>query len=255
MKDRWPSFLLIYLLMILPSLAAGEHAEAAQRPEPRQVFRELVKPYQNLNDYTVKIQGKINMPTIRVPDFAAALYFKKPDRFHVETKRFAPIPRNSGVFNPFQFDPEKNLFAYLRTETADGTIADAYRVEPIDSRTSVRYYTVWLGGTPARVLQVESVSFQGTKAVVKISYQTVSHGTDRWLLPEKIHIHLVYPEGAKGPDSLMISDSPLSGGMRRLNEMSGEGDIFITYADWRVNTGLEDRIFEDGNKRIDEKGL
>ena len=251
MKDRWPSFLLIYLLMILPSLAAGEHAEAAQRPEPRQVFRELVKPYQNLNDYTVKIQGKINMPTIRVPDFAAALYFKKPDRFHVETKRFAPIPRNSGVFNPFQFDPEKNLFAYLRTETADGTIADAYRVEPIDSRTPVRYYTVWLGGTPARVLQVESVSFQGTKAVVKISYQTVSHGTDQWLLPEKIHIRLVYPEGAKGPDSLMISDSPLSGGMRRLNEMSGEGDIFITYADWQVNTGLEDRFFQADNKRIE----
>lgn len=251
MKDRWPSFLLIYLLMILPSLAAGEHVEAAQRPEPRQVFHELVKPYQNLNDYTVKIQGKINMPMIRVHDFTAALYFKKPDRFHIETKRFAPIPRNSGVFNPFQFDPEKNLFAYLRSETADGTIADVYRVEPIDSRTPVRYYTVWLGGTPARVLQVESISFQGTRAVVKIGYQPVSHGADQWLLPQKIHIHLVYPEGAKGPDSLINSDSPVSGGMRRLNEMSGEGDIFVTYTDWQVNTGLEDRFFQADNKRIE----
>ena len=254
MKDRWPFFLLMILLIFLPSLSAGERAEAAQRPEPRQAFQELAKLYQNLNDYTVKIQGKINMPTIRVPDFTAALYFKKPDRFHIETKRFAPIPRNSGVFNPFQFDPEKNLFAYLRTETADGTIADVYRVEPMDSRVPVRSYTVWLGGTPARVLQVESVSFQGTKAVVKIGYQTVSHGDDQWLLPGKIHIHLVYPEGAKGPDSLISSDSPVSGGMRRLNEMSGEGDIYITYADWRVNAGLEDRFFENANQRIDGNG-
>jgi len=248
-KDRLSSLLLILLLALPGTLRAEERPGAAQRPEPRQVFEELLKPYQNLNDYTVKIRAEIDIPAIRVPNFTAILYFKKPDRFHVETRRFAPIPRNSGVFNPFLFDPEKNLLSYLRSENLGGTPADVYRVEPIDGKTPVRYYTVWVGGAPAQILQAESLSFQGTKAQVKISHQTVAQGGEKWLLPEKARIHLTFPEGAKSPDSLIAKDSPVSGGMRRLDEMSGEGDITITYTDWRVNTGLDDGMFKNGNNK------
>jgi len=28
-----------------------------------------------------------------------------------------------------------------------------------------------------------------------------------------------------------------------LDEISGEGDIHIAYGEWRVNTGLDDRLF------------
>ncbi len=248
-KNRFPSLLLILSLVLPGMLSAQERPGAAQRPEPRQVFDELLKPYRNLNDYTVKIRAEINIPAIRVPEFTATLYFKKPDRFHVETRRFAPIPRNSGIFNPFQFDPEKNLLTYLRTENSGGTPADIYRVEPIDGKTPVRYYTVWVGGTPAQILQVESLSFQGTKALVKIGYQTMAQGDEKWLLPEKVHVHLTYPEGAKNPDSLITNDKPVSGGLRKLDEMSGEGDISIVYADWRVNTGLDDLLFKDDKNR------
>ena len=238
------------LLLIFPAtLYAEERPGDAQRPEPRQVFDEILKPYRNLNDYTVKIQAEISIPTIRVPNFTATLYFKKPDRVHVETRRFAPIPRNSGVFNPLQFDPEKNLLTYLRTENSDGTMSNVYRVEPIDGQTPVRYYTVWVGETPAQILQIESLSFQGTKALVKIDYQTVAQGDGKWLLPEKIRVHLTYPEGAKNPDSLITNDKPVSGGLRKLDEMSGEGDIYIVYTDWRVNTGVDDLLFKDDKNR------
>jgi hypothetical protein len=244
-KDRLSSLLLILFLALPVQSPAEERPGTAQRPEPRQVFEEILKPYRNLNDYTVKIRAEISIPAIRVPNFTATLSFKKPDRFHVETRRFAPIPRNSGVFNPFLFDPERNLITYLRTENPGGTPADIYRVEPIDGKTPVRYYTIWVGGMPAQILQVESLSFQGTKALVKISHQTVAQGDEKWLLPGKTHIHLTFPEGAKSPDSLIAKDSPVSGGMRRLDEMSGEGDITITYTDWRINTGLDDSLFKE----------
>ena len=49
----------------------------------------------------------------------------------------------------------------------------------------------------------------------------------------------------QNPDSLFTTkDNPFSGGMRRLDEISGEGDILITYGDWLVNTGLDDRLFK-----------
>jgi hypothetical protein len=235
----------IILFILLFSLAAWPAGET-NGTDPRQVFAKLVKPYRNLNDYTVKINAKVNLPAIRVPDFAATLYFKKPDRFHIETKSFAPIPRSSGVFNPSQFDPEKNLITYQRTENLGGIRADLYRVEPLDTKSMTRYYNVWVGGDPVRIIQVENFSFRGTKGLVILSYVTVAQNAEKWLLPENVHIHLTFPEGMQNPDasSFITKDNPVSGGMGRLDEISGEGDIHITYSNWKVNTGLDDRLFK-----------
>ena len=236
------SGIMLAILLFSPAAAQGAPGAIAG-PDPRQLFAELVKPYRNLNDYTVTIRAKVNLPTMRVPDFTATLYFKKPDLFHIETRSFAPIPRNSGVFNPFQFDPEKNRITYQQTENLDGARADLYRVEPLDAKSQVRYYNVWVGGVPARIIQAENLSIRGTKGLVKLSYQTVAQGAEKWLLPENVHVHLTFPEGVTNPDSSFTTrDNPVSGGMGRLDEISGEGDIHITYGDWLVNTGLDDRL-------------
>lgn len=238
--------IMLLALLFPPAAPAQGTPGATPGPDPRQVFAELVKPYRNLNDYTVKIHAKVSLPTIRVPDFTATLYFKKPDRFHIETKSFAPIPRNSGVFNPFQFDPEKNRITYQRAENLDGARADLYRVEPLEAKSQVRYYNVWVGGVPGRILQVENLSFRGTKGLVKLSYQTVAQGAEKWLLPENIHVHLTFPEGGPNPDAspFITKDNPVSGGMGRLDEISGEGDIHIAYSGWLVNTGLDESLFK-----------
>ncbi len=233
------------LLLTAAPLPAQERPAAAARPDPGQVFADLIRPYRGLNDYTVKIRAKVDMPDIRVPDFTATIYFKKPDKFHVETRRFAPIPRNSGVFNPFQFDPEKNRIEFLRTENIEGAPADLYRVEPLDPKSPIRYYQVWVGGNPKRIIQVESLSLRGTRAMVKVTHQLVEQSGGKWLLPAKVQVHLTFPEGVKAPEGLTTQDNPISGGMRQLDEMSGEGDITIAYTDWRVNTGLDDSLFKE----------
>jgi len=247
MRSFWPVAL---LLMWLPAAAsAQEGREAKPRPAPRQVFTELLRPYRNLNDYTVKIRARVNMPAIRIPDFTATLFFKKPDRFHIETKNFAPLPKNSGLFNPFQFDPDQNLITYQRTASLDNAPAEVYRVEPRDGKSPVRYFTVWVGGSPLRILQVESLTFRETRALVKLSYVNVAEGPQAWLLPDKVHARITFPETGPNPAAspLTTEDNPISGGMRRLDQISGEGEIDIAYADWRVNTGLADSLFEKGN--------
>jgi hypothetical protein len=249
-KNRYLTFFLLLLLIAPAQALTQEGPGAKQGPDPRQVFTELVRPYRELNDYTVRIHAKVNMPTIRAPDFSAILYFKKPDMFHVETKSFAPIPRDSGVFNPFQFDPEKNLITYQRTENLNGTVADVFRVEPLGTKALVRHYHVWIGGNPRRVLQVESLSVKGTKAQVKPTYRIHEQGLEKWLLPEKVHVHLTFPEEMHDSDGLLSAarDNPFSSSMRRLDEVSGEGDIYLSYNDWQTNTGLDDSLFQKDKK-------
>lgn len=115
------SFLLAALLLLLPARAAAQdRPQTVPKSNPRQAFAELIKPYRNMRDYTVKIQAKVVMPNIRIPDYTAVLYFKKPDKFHIKTKNFAPIPRGNAIFNPFQFDPDKNQITFKQMETLNG---------------------------------------------------------------------------------------------------------------------------------------
>jgi hypothetical protein len=233
------SFIIIALTLFI-SIPAS-----AQEHVPLQVFQAIIKPYQNLIDYTVKIQAKVMIPGLRMPDFAADLYFKKPDKLHIETKSFAPIPRNSGFFDPFQFDPGKNRITFIQSAKLDGVQAELYKVEPGESETRVRFYYVWVGGNPRRILQVENHSFKGTKALVKLTYKNVAQGAENWLMPEKAHIHLTFPEGMQSPDtSFLIKDNPVAAGRGKPEEMQGEGDIYISYSDWRINTGLDDSLFQ-----------
>jgi len=250
-KSEFLKIMLALLLLSPAAVCSQQITDAASKPDPVKVFAELIKPYRQLNDYMVRIRAKVLMPTIRMPDFSATLYFKQPDRFHIETKSFAPIPRNSGVFNPLQFDPEKNRITYIKSENLTQTWADVYRVEPLDTKSQVRYYHVWVGGVPGRVLQAEYISIKGTKGVVTLSYMTVSQGPQTWLLPENVHIHLAFPESARpfNGSSFSTSDNPISGGMRRLDEISGEGSIDISYSDWKVNTGLQDSLFKNDRDR------
>lgn len=242
------SLFIIMALLVFISMPvlARESSEAKQESSPMQVFDAIIRPYQNLRDYTVKIQVKVMMPGFRIPDFAADLYFKKPDKLHIETKNFAPIPRNSGFFDPFQFDPVKNRITFKQTVNLDDMQAELYRVEPGESETRVRFYNVWVGGNPRRILQVENHSFKGTIALVKLTYKNVEQGPENWLMPEKAHVHLTFPEGMQSNDnsSFLIKDNPVSAGRIKSEDLQGEGDINISYSDWQINTGLDDSLFQ-----------
>ncbi|MBN1614897.1 MAG: hypothetical protein JW950_10570 [Deltaproteobacteria bacterium] len=248
-----PLSLLITILALTaaPLPAQEQRPEAVAKSNPGQVFQEILKSYESLKDYTTKIQAKVKMPGFRVPDFTAKLYFKRPDKFHIETKSFAPLPRNSGVFNPFLFDPEKNRITYRQAEALNGVRAELYKVEPLEDEARIRYYQVWIGGSPKRILQVESHSFKGTKALVQPEYQTVQAGSEKWLLPEKVHVHMTFPGGGQGPDASLFAaqDNPFSRGMGRIDNIPGEGDIYLTYSEWQINTGLDDGLFQKNRER------
>lgn len=240
------SLLLAALLLLLPVRAAAQDRPSnAPKGNPRHVFAELIRPYQNMRDYTVKIQAKVVIPNIRIPDFTATVHFKKPDKFRIKTKNFAPIPRGNAIFNPFQFDPDKNQIAFKQVESLGGTQAALYKVEPGDEEKRIRFYNVWVGDNPKRILQVESHSFKGTKALIKLTYRQAGQGADKWLLPDKVYAHLTFPEGVNSPENLTAKDSPLSSGAAKIEAMTGEGDIIITYSEWQVNTGLDDQLFKN----------
>ncbi len=220
-------------------------ASAAAGPDPVKIFTEVLEPYGAIRDYTVRVEAKVRIPDFRVPDFAATVYFKRPDRFHLETKNFAPLPRGTALFDPFRFRPEKNRLSWLAVEPLEGVPADLFRVEPLDEKGKIRSYQVWIGGNPKRILQVESLSVQGVKARARIRYALVRQGSDGLWLPERVDVKMTFPErGVRPQENLLYGpDSPVSRGMARLEDFPSEGAVEISYSGWAWNLGLDDSLF------------
>ncbi len=248
MRDPRPLLSLvipIFLWMAVLGSVRPAPLAAAAGPDPVKTFSEVLRPYQNIQDYTVRIRAKVRIPEFRIPDFAATVYFKRPDRFHLETKNFAPLPRGAALFDPARFGPERNRITWLSAEKVDGVPAEVFRVEPLEEKGKIRSYRVWVGGSPKRILQVESVSVQGGKARARIHSAPVRQGGEEIWLPERVDVQLTFPErGVRSPDNLLYgSDSPVSRGMARLEDLPAEGTVQITYAGWVWNRGLDDTVF------------
>ena len=239
-----------FLAIVLLATALGMRwmappQAAAAGPDPAKAFADVLRPYNGVRDYRVSIQAKVRIPDFRVPDFAATVYFKRPDRFHLETRNFAPLPRGAALFDPFRFRPEKNRIVWLSAEALDGVPADVFRVEPLEEKGKIRSYRVWIGGNPKQILQVESVSVQGGKSRARIRYVLVRQQGEELRLPERVEVKLTFPErGVRTPDNpLYGQDSPVSRGMARLEDLPAEGAVEITYAGWAWNQGLDDALF------------
>ncbi len=234
----------LFLAAALQTAQSGP-AAAAAGPDPLKIFAEVLSPYDVIRDYTVRVEAKVRIPDFRVPDFTATVYFKRPDRFYLETKNFAPIPRGAALFDPFRFRPEKNRLSWLAVESLEGAPADLFRVEPLDEKEKIRSYQVWIGGNPKRILQVESLSVQGVKARARIRYALVRQGNEALWLPERVAVKMTFPErGVRPQENLLYGpDSPVSRGMARLEDLPSEGAVEITYAGWLWNRGLDDSLF------------
>ncbi len=82
-------------------------------------------------------------------------------------------------------------------------------------------------------------------------YQIVQTGSGKWLLPGEVHVHLTFPEDVQSPDtsSSAIKDNPFSRGMAKIDNIPGEGDIYLSYSEWRINTDLDDGLFQKTRDR------
>jgi hypothetical protein len=248
MNGRKPSLACLVLLLLAAALGTGRAAPLQAAPagaDPVRVLAEVLRPYEGIRDYTVRIRAKVRIPDFRVPDFSATVYFKRPDRFHVETKSFAPLPRGAALFDPFRFRPERNRITRLSAEKVEGVPAEVFRVEPLEEKGRIRSYRVWVGGDPKRILQVESVTVQGGRARARIRYTPVRQGSEELRLPERVDVELTFPErGVRPPDNFLYgSENPVSRGMARLEDLPAGGSVAITYTGWTWNTGLDDAVF------------
>jgi len=181
------------------------------------------------------------VPGIKTPPMTAKLFFKKPDKVHIESSGFAMLPRDAVAYNPMAFN--EDLFdAMLQGEEAVGGVR-CLKVKLLAKSDTVRLQRAMLYVDPARwlVLKMTTDPAQGGSADITFAYAYIDNA---YFLPSKISLQMINPTGFRGPKGPgMKMDAPAAGDKRRAS-------VSLVYSNHRVNKGIPDAIFKkDGNKK------
>lgn len=227
-----PSVLVLFV--ILAGLASSGLASAAQ-PTAKAILKNAGKHYDAIRDYTANIKMSVDSPSMQMPEMLVKMYYKKPDKLHMESRDgFALVPKQGLLTgNPLdEFFGNSDVSLAPKQRVLN---SDCYVLKSVQKKDDVLVRsTAWIDGKSWLVRQLHVVPEQGPVMKVKIWYTRVD---GKYWLPATTSAQVSLPPfpGARPEDSRK-PDKPTI--------------ITMKFSDYRVNRGISDKIFQkqEGSK-------
>lgn len=192
----------------------------------------IEKKYSGLEDYIADVNVHFDMETFKTPDMKAKLYFKSPDKMKVESKGVFFFPREGGYFNPALFKKDDFEIRILEP-VAEGKKDIKLKIVPKKKEKMGREFVLLIDRNDNLVREIQTSQFDGRETKAKIEYGKYgSFDLPRYILLT-LNLPSVDPNEKRG-------FGPFEQKSERVT-----GTIEITYANYKVNTGLKDEIFKE----------
>lgn len=186
-----------------------------------------------LQDYTATVQVTVNMPGVQVPQRTAKLYFKRPDKLHVESKGIVMIPRQALLMGDLGSQIAKRAQIILAAKgQKDGAPLYFLKVLPPPGQATTDRMLVWIRGDRFTIEKLEIYKNNKREIAVQWEHQLVQG--QFWLmkrLKAEVSEREMAPQGPRRPGS---DATPAR---------TGPGIITVIFSSIRVNQGLPDSLF------------
>jgi len=219
----------MFILAACFILAPHTHAQTAS-----QIVANVKQKFDQVKDYTVSIAARVDLERMKIPEMKATLYFKQPDKMHVESKNFSMLPKEGMGLNPSDMLLKYDA-SLLKSERRNGVMFyDLRLVSKTEKGKQVREYFVTVNGDAWVVSHIESFPMPGRKVTIDFTHALVD---DQYWLPSTTDVNYSTEQAEDAP-----SEAPQQQGRQR--SMPRKGTASVKYTDYKVNTGLSDEIFE-----------
>lgn len=215
------------------------------QPTAEEVLSQVRGLFEGIEDYTVEVIANVDMPGLRAPEMRAKLYYKSPDRIHVESTGFSILPREGIAPDPKKL--EDRYSSHLEGEQ-DFEGRSVYRLKLIPKEEFEREFETVLLVDKERfvVWKVQKLIKGEPFLTVDFKYEMVE---GRFFLPSESSAEIVL---ARMPSR--ESESYFRGrGVERFESLFSEEDktppkngyATIRFEGYRINIGLPDSLFEE----------
>jgi hypothetical protein len=203
-----------------------------------QLLRGVYGKLQKAKDYSVQANIKVDMPFIRMLPIDAKIYFKQKDKFKVESKSIAIVPRQG-------FDQSSKMIADTNSFTAviqgneilNGINTTIVNIIPLSDTSDLILGKLWIDPKQSIILKSQLTTKSNGTILTEYTYGTQT----AFGLPDKM-IFSVDVKKFKIPKSVSADMNNSSADKKEQNKKTGK--IFITLTNYQVNKGIPDSIFK-----------
>ncbi len=212
-----------------------------QSKDPDEILEGVKAAFKKIVDYEVDIRVKIDVDFLKVPDSEAKLYFKQPNKIHVESKKFALLPRQGLDFSPLGLLSVKYTALYEQEDTIRNIPTSVVKIIPLGNDGDIILSTFWVDQFRNLIIRLESTKKPTGTFTIDFTYEKYD---EHYELPSQMEFtftvdRMMFPRGMDGQ-----SDADDDGDKK---SDSTTGKVYITYANYKVNQGLPDELFETEN--------
>lgn len=213
---------------------------AEAQKSPNQLLRGVYQKMMKVKDYSVEATIKADIPLIKILPVNAIVYFKQPDKFKVESKGIAIMPRQgfSDVAKIIR-DTTSYTAVFTGKEKIGTSLTQIISVIPSVDTGDLVLAKFWIDYARNLVLKSQLTTRSSGTMQIEYFYGTqIASG-----LPDKM-IFTVDVKKFKIPKAL-ASDMNASSKTPKTNDKeSKKGVILIDLKNYKLNQGLKDTFFK-----------
>lgn len=217
----------------------------SQSKDPNEIIDAVITNFNKVNDYKVDVNIKVDVEFIKVPETKAKIYFKQPDKVHLEADGFAMLPKNGMEFSPSSLIKKDYTAIYEQDVDLNGYKTSIVKVIPIGDQGEVILSTYWIDQSKKLIRKVESTTKTNGTFTIDFTYDDKI----KYPLPSKIVFSfnmdkLNLPATITGETSNQKSDKK-----NKNSDLRTKGNVIVSYSNYVVNKGIPDEIFEKKDKK------
>jgi hypothetical protein len=203
---------------------------------PRELLNQVQVKLNKANNYKADINIKVDLPYITMMPIDTKLYYKQKDKFKIDTKSIAILPKQGFLqLNMLVNDTVNYTAIFQSKETVNKIKTSLINLIPNNDTSDVVLAKLWVDVTNQVIIKSQVTTKQSGTIKTEYTYGSqIAYG-----LPDVIKF-IVDIKKFKIPKALAADINTSKG--NKVEKKSGE--IVVVLKNYEINKGIADSVFE-----------
>ena len=217
-----------------------------QVKNPETILEKVKSEFEKIEDYQVDVKIKVDVYFLKMPDRQAKIFYKKPDKFNIESEGFALLPKEGFSFSPLSLLNSKYTLFYERDDTINGIVTSVIKVIPLEGSSDVILSTLWIDTKRNIIMKIESSRKPTGNYSIDFDYLKTSEG---FYLPSSMVFSFTIDKSVMPRGFNIETDSETRKTVSD-SVKTKKGTVYLDYSNYIINKGIPDEVFnkKDGKK-------
>ncbi len=203
------------------------------------LLKSAEKKFNAVKNYKAEVNIKTDVSFIKIVPVNAFIYYKQPDKMHIESKGIAILPKQGPDFLFATLLNSENFIAVdMGTQLYNNIILKIIKLLPKSDTSDLVLGTVWIDASTLLIYKTQVTTKSRGTVDLEFTYGKYAN----YLLPDKVVFEMDVNK-FKIPKAI-AADYESSAQKQKNAKQAKRGKVTITYKTYILNNGIDDSGFK-----------